>query len=577
MVARNKPLDINAALLQIAEQIQSNTRAPNIKKYKPHQKQHQFHSSKLQKKLYIGGNRSGKTTGGVTEAIWRATCTHPYRPDLNAIGPNRGRVVAVDFTQGVEKIIFPQYKQWLYPSALKGGTWESAYSPALRTLTFSNGSTIEFMSYDQGLDKFAGTSRHWVHFDEEPPKSIYGECLARLVDTNGDFWITMTPVEGITWIHDELYEPNVNNADGDVEIIEINTFENPYLSEEGINLLLSSVDEDEAAVRIGGGFVRKGGRVYPNFDPTLGANQVLPISIHDPRTYFPSTRWMWILALDHGLNNPTAALWIAVNDDGFAVVFDEWYKSGLTVDKHAEVIKRKIADHGRFPDLLVADPSIKQRNGVSGTSIQQEYQKYGLSFILGNNDIKSGTIRVKRYLQPRIYPGDKGRRHPLYNGGLVLMEATDKVSIESKDGRFPALLIDPRCEKLIWELKGYRWKTYTDKKKQYENNPYDEPHKKDDHACDALRYAIMTQPDLIANNNDANPEATAEAMRMHGEMVNKAGNWQIADPHNRLDDSEGTGWMPNQPLPKGDSGWQIDDHLGNLMQTSNQQWCILYL
>ncbi len=113
---------------------------------------------------------------------------------------------------------------------------------------------------------------------------------------------------------------------------------------------------------------------------------------------------MWILALDSGLNNPTAALWLAVNDDGFIVVFDEWYKAGWTVDRHADAIKTKIRAHGRFPDLLIADPAITQKSVISGTSVQEEYQKYGLSFILGNNDVKSGIVRVKKYLQPAVYP-----------------------------------------------------------------------------------------------------------------------------------------------------------------------------
>src|SRR5687768_3943415 len=121
-------------LYELAERLKENAGKPNIKHYRPHEKQHIFHSALQKKKLYIGGNRSGKTTGGVVEAIWRATCRHPYRPDLNAIGPNRGRVIAVDFVNGVEKIIFPQFRQWLYPSALRGGDWDSAYDKFTRTL-----------------------------------------------------------------------------------------------------------------------------------------------------------------------------------------------------------------------------------------------------------------------------------------------------------------------------------------------------------------------------------------------------------------------------------------------------------
>jgi phage terminase large subunit-like protein len=562
-----KKLNLEQMMLQIAEEIEAGARLPNIKKYSPHEKQLVFHSSAKKKKLYIGGNRSGKTTGGVTEAIWRATCTHPYRPELNAIGPNRGRVVAVDFVQGVEKIIFPQYKQWLYPSAIKGGSWTTAYSPSTRTLTFSNGSTIEFMSYDQQLDKFAGTSRHWTHFDEEPPKPIWLECLARLVDTNGEWWLTMTPVEGMTWIYDDLYEPNIalTNAERSVEIIEINTLENPYLTQEGIQNLVESMGDEDTVTRIGGGFVRQGGRIYKNFDPTPGSLHVLPDSIRDPKTYFPSTNWLWILSLDHGLNNPTAVLWIAVNDDGFCVVFDEWYKSEFTVEQHAEVIKRKIKEHGRFPDLLVADPAIVQRSGITSTSIQEEYQKYGLSFILGNNDVKSGLIRVKKYFNQHPYPGSKERRHPLYGGSRIPSGSTDSVTYAdpTNSQRYPRLLVDPRCQKLIWELKRYRWKTYSDKKKQYENNPYDEPHKKDDHACDSLRYAIMTRPDLAANNNETSEAEIREAMREINMGVSRVNDWDIADPNGIYSNADSTGWRPGNPISSSD-GWDYDEHMGNI-------------
>lgn len=565
-MAKKPPMDLQQALLAVGEGLLSASRAPNIKKYKPHQKQYEFHSNIKKRKLFIGGNRSGKSVAGVIEALWRATCTHPYRPELNAIGPNRGRVVSVDFLNGVNEILIPIYKQWALPSTLRGGSWEKAYHAGEHKVYFNNGSTIEFMSSDQKLDKFAGTSRHWIHFDEEPPKAIWQECLARLVDTNGDYWITMTPVEGMTYIYDEIYEPNVNNPDGKVFVLEVNTMQNPYLTEEGIQGLVDSIDSDESQTRIGGAFIQQGGRIYKNFDPVVGSRHVLPESIRDPATYFPRDRWMWILALDHGLNNPTCALWIAVNDDGYCVVFDEWYKAELTIDQHAEVIKRKIREHKRFPDLLVGDPAMKQRSGITKTNIIEEYQKYGLSFMEGNNDVKAGLVRVKKYFNPSTYPGVPGpNRHPLYGGSYRLHFATDEVVYRNPDnsGAIPRLLIDPRCVKLIWELKRYRWKTYADKKKQFENNPYDEPHKKDDHACDTLRYAIMTRPDLAANDDELNEGKLRDAMAQHGDMMTSAANWDIADPRAILAaKDDGVQWMPGSPIPR-DTQWDYDEHMGS--------------
>lgn len=555
MATPKKGINTSKFLAELAEMLKVESRLPNIKKYSPHQKQYDFHCSRKKAKLYIGGNRSGKTTGGVCEAIWRATCTHPYRPDLNALGPTRGRVVAVDFIKGVDQILLPQYKQWIYPSALKGGSWETAYNSNAHLLTFSNGSTIEFMSYDQDLDKFAGTSRHWIHFDEEPPRNIWVECLARLIDTDGDYWITMTPVEGMTWIYDDLYEDNVNNADGDVHVIEINSLENPHLKESAIKAFVKNVDEDDVDTRIGGGFVRQGGLIYKNFDPSPGHLQVLTEPIDEPSAIFNERQWLWILALDHGLNNPTAVLWIAVDPNGFMVIFDEWYKKDWTVDQHAAKIKDKIREHGRFPDLLVADPSIQNRNGVSGTSIQQEYQKYGLSFILGNNDVKAGIVRTKKYFKQRPYIATRPTK--FYKDYTTALGHNN----------VPGILVSPRCSNLIWELKRYRWKTYANKKLQYENNAYDEPHKKDDHACDALRYAIMTRPDLVATDTSNTQESIDEIIRGIGQGIGTIDQLRdnIADPNNQLDTAEERGWSSyNTPSQSGD-GWEYDEHMGGVL------------
>lgn len=560
-MAKNQ-FDPKAFLLELSEGIKSAARYPNIRQYRPHESQFKFHSSHKKKRLYIGGNRSGKTTAGVTEAIWRASCTHPYRPDLNALGPTRGRVIAVDFVNGVEKIIFPQYKQWCPGSLLKGGSWENAYDKYLRTLTFANGSTIEFMSYDQDLDKFAGTSRHWIHFDEEPPQPLYVENLARIIDTDGDFWITMTPVEGMTWIYDDLYEHNVNNLDGKVLVIEVNSLENPFLSQGAIENFLDSVDEDETTSRIGGKFVQVGGRIYKNFDPTtyneetkLGGLHVLREPIDNPSLYFKN--WLWVCSLDHGLNNPTAVLWTAFDVNGFAVTFEEHYRREWTVDQHALKIREIVKRHGRPPDLWIADPSITARNGVTGTSIHEEYIKYGIPWTLGNNDVKSGIIRVKKYLNPTKYVGS--RTHPLF------------VDAEDKDkATFPMLRITPNCNNLIAEMKRYRWKTYSNKKLTFENNAYDEPHKKDDHACDSLRYAIMSQPDLFADRDQEHADGSFKS-RVDDALASLTGdhsmlsmvgpnNEGIADPYGLTEPT--SDWSEGNNLPSNGSGWTYDEHMG---------------
>lgn len=537
--------------LQLSEGLQNVGLAPNIKRYKPHAKQEHFHSSIKKQKLYIGGNRSGKTTGGVCEDVWRCLKRHPYRPDLNAIpGPVRGRVVAVSLTEGVEKILFPQFKQWLYPSAMRGGAWETAYDKQLRTLYFENGSEIEFMSYDQDLAKFAGTSRHFVHFDEEPPKSIYEECRARLIDTNGDFWVTMTPVEGMTWIYEDLYEPNVNNEQGNVEVIEVNTLENPYLSAEALAEFARGTDKDNMATRIAGQFVQQGGRVYKKFDPTVGGLHVLDSPILEPQVTFRN--WHWIQGFDHGLNNPAASLWTAVDTNGFIVLFMEHYQTNWSVKQHAAKFHTLERGWNRVPDLRVADPSIKNRNAVSMTSIQEEYAREGIGFTLGNNDVKAGVVRVARYLDTIKLVGQQS-------------PFIEQLAKERGVTELPRVLVAPNCVNFIKEHKKYRWKTYLHKKQQFENNPYDEPHKKDDHTCDAFRYLIMTRPDLRADNDNLKQKVeTAMAEMEDGMKIGTAASPtnRFDDPNNRLD----SGWdFSDNSFANGGktpSGWQFDEHMG---------------
>lgn len=456
-MAKKPQIDAADFLTKLSSQVKLQAVRPNVHGYRPHEKQELFHSNPARGRLYIGGNRSGKTTGGTVEDIWWLTGKHPYMQTPEP--PVRGRVVGVDFLNGIEKILRPEMARWLPMSELKGGTWSTAYSKETRTLTLENGSTVEYMSYDQDLDKFAGTSRHFVHFDEEPPQDIFTENRARLIDTGGSWWMTMTPVEGMTWIYDDIYMPGKNDPSSNISVIEIDMTENPYLSEAEISGFMSGLSEDERMARIKGRFVSIGGLVHKDFDPER----------HVVDAMIPPLDWEWYVSLDHGYNNPTAILWHAVSPDGQVVTFGEHYERERTVDYHASVIHQRNAIYGRPPDYYVSDPAISQRNGVTGTSIQQEYMEYGIAFAPGNNEVLSGVNRVNSYLKP------------------------------AANGR-PRWLITRNCRALIWEMQRLRWKTYATKKMQHQNNRMDQIHKKDDHACDSARYFFTMLPDLTPNN-----------------------------------------------------------------------------
>jgi phage terminase large subunit-like protein len=425
-----------------------------------------FHASAKKGRQYIGGNRSGKTTGGINEDIWWLRGQHPYRkvPEPPVIG----RITTVDFKNGANKIIIPNLKQWLPPSLLVNGSWEDSWNGQKHTLTLANDSELEIMSYDQELEKFAGVPRHFTHFDEEPPKDIFEECKARLVDYGGSWWMTMTPVDGMTWTFDEIYDPSVKGQNALIDVIQVNIQDNTYLNPESIIELLSGYDEEGIRIRGTGEYVAIGGLVFKHYDPDI---HVIPPMV-------PPASWTHYMSLDAGYNNPTAVLWHAVSPSGEVVTYREHYKSEMTVNQHAEIILAQEAElrtHGVIPFLRIADPAIKQRQQTTGLSIQIEYAQKGVNLALGaKRDVNAGLDKMNDYL------------------------------------RLDKWYITEDCPNLQKEMRTYKRSQYATSKLREKNNKKEEPQNKNDHAIDSCRYFYSYMPELVVEEVKKQPHLSRE-------------------------------------------------------------------
>lgn len=490
----------------LASKLKSNAIRPTIYGYEPYidpqtgeSPQTRFHTSNKKGRLFIGGNRSGKTVSGATEAVMWVIGQHRWLETPEP--PVFGRCVSVDFTNGVEKIIKPEVARWIPPSALVNGSWEASFNKETKTLNLENGSFLEFMSYDQDLDKFAGTSRDFVWFDEEPPEEIFDECMMRLIDRGGKWWLTMTPVEGMTWVYDDIYVPGHENNDDNIEVIIVDSEMNPYVSSVEREILFSFLTEDEKKARKKGTFVQLGGLVYPMFKEE---DHVIPY-------FVPPKEWLWVRSMDHGFTNPTSWHWSAVDPDGRIFVFDEYYQSGKTVSQHAAEVHSITSKYEREPDYSVGDPSIRNTDPITGTSVLLEYIDFGIPIVLGNNDQKAGINRVARYLLGKEYEGE----------------------------RYPMLYITDNCVELIREMKRLRWATWANKKDDKKKNKKEEQHKKDDHACDDLRYLVSSRPDLDTGTEVPEvpqaPVGVSESVPVTGEWHDRevitTGETQWVDPH----------------------------------------------
>lgn len=504
----------SAAEVNVLPTVKSDVRLnPAEIKYRPHEKQELFHRAINKTRLYIGGNRSGKTVAGVVECLYYISGQHLYRSPIvpvegsGAASPVLGRVIGVDFPAGIQKILLPVFKMMTPANWLYGGSWENAYAKQSKVLTFANGSQIDFMSADQSLDSFAGVYRHFIYIDEECPESIYLENKARLVDYNGDMWITATPIMGMTWLYSTIYLPGkgiadplrenkpgekvLSNEDGTVGVVEVSTKDNPYINQEALKSFIGSLKtENDYEIRIEGKFIQLTGLVYPNF----GEENVMKFEEFE-KFGFNKTNSSIVVSMDHGLRNPSAWLWHLVSENGSVITFWELYEREKTIEEMSRLVRDINSRFGLVPLYYIGDPAIRARSAITGTSVQEEYAKNGIGIVLGSNDVAAGIERVKSAI-------DNGWR------------------------------VTHNCKNLLWEIHKYAWMNYSNARVGERKNEPDQPVKKDDHLCDALRYFFSNRPELLAKPGKK-PETKAKIDEW---VIRRRKNDIWKQQKNRMDD-----------------------------------------
>ena len=418
---------------------------------KVHQKQLEFHKCLKTNRWVFGGNRSGKTECGAVESIYMARGIHPYRKNKKDVF---GWVVSLstqvqrDVAQA--KILSYLNPDWIEDVTMLSGKKDNLKNGVIDQLfiknVFGGTSVIGFKSCDQGREKFQGSSLDFVWFDEEPPEDVYTECKMRVLDKKGEIFGTMTPLKGLTFIHDEIYLNKHNSDKVWYEFME--WADNPFLDEDEVKALSECMSKDELESRRYGRFKANSGLVYPEFDENLFV--IEPFDV--PK------EWQDCISIDPGLNNPLSAHWYAVDYDKNIYVLAEHFEAGKDVYYHSEKIKEisdKLGWHtdrsGRLYALI--DSAANQKTLSSSKSVTELFYDCGINVNPKvNKDMFSGLQRVKQY----------------FNRSKTL----------------PKIYVFSCCVNLIRELKSYRWKDS------------DTPEKKDDHALDELRYYVMTKPSL---------------------------------------------------------------------------------
>jgi hypothetical protein len=343
--------NIEQELAELVPEAERRLQDEFLRFYEPHPKQLEFHQSQA----------AVRGLAGTVDMLWIIGKVHPYRPNY------RGLVYARDCSptfQVFRQVLLPMYKKMVprYPCRLKGETfegnprqwpglkgfdWDKAYDKVDKVLHFADGSYVEFKSWDQDTDAFAGPPRHIIREDEEARiESQHRENQARQLTLPVNMMLTFTPLNYSQWLYSEICEGAATSDN--VSLTTMTVYDNPFINPETIKVLeASSFNEAEKAARLRGEFTYLTGRVWKTF----GQHNWLDFR------KLPD-RFERILSIDPHRDK-----------DDFANIFayDNWAKTLYCIaelrvggDIHRRIKAMRQFCQGEQIDAIIIDPSAKQ-------------------------------------------------------------------------------------------------------------------------------------------------------------------------------------------------------------------------
>lgn len=304
-----------------------------------------------------------------------------------------------------------------------------------------------FKSADQGRAAMQADSFRAVVIDEEllnDAEGIFNELRMRVADQNGIIIYPMTPLSGRRWTYRRFIQGAL--AEGE-HVFRLRSTDNPNLPK-GFERAYDGMSDATVSARRDGEFVALQGAIYPMWNDTLGerhghTHRCAPFDIPDD--------WTRFRANDFGTANPDCTIWAAWDEESCTLyVYDVMYETGRDTQWLSEEVQRREASAGEVEYAWI-DPSARRAwldyHQLSGGAVV--YAK-------ADNNVDEGIRCVSWFLRS----GGQGTRLKVFDL--------------------------PQCEHLHDEASGYVYEDVEPGVPRAEK-----PVKKDDHAMDALRYLCM--------------------------------------------------------------------------------------
>lgn len=368
---------------------------------------------------------SMSTTG--IESIHTPGALKKFRPP-----PVHWRHWCEDLTRVAVGVLYPIYRKLIPPAMLdrRRGRNMPGLNTGTNTLHLTNGSTVQFMSYEMPDMKGESATLDGVAFDEPPPEKLYESQYLRIMIRGGQMIGAMTLDERrashpIAWIDRRIRRrgdgPHVNwwivKTEENIRALmeEAPTPVEAQRIWDAFEDAKASMSEEERKIVLEGLGGWAVGLIFPGFDEAvqaaydkLGPDDVVNLA----RKGYGIIR----CGLDAGLDDPTAMLWIYTHGqhalgsldlaEGDHLVYREYKVRGMRYDQHAARLAYLSKDdpiQGLWasPDLWNRD---KNGGPVEGHSFFKAFKAVGIPVRKGSKHKRVRNGRLGEWLKVRPHP-----------------------------------------------------------------------------------------------------------------------------------------------------------------------------
>ena len=440
--------------------------------YQPTEKQKIFHASPANEILYGGAAGGGKTKALIMDAFFRCL-------------KNPG-TTAVVFRRTYQELEDTDIKEAMasYPESL------AVYNAGRHEFRLVNGSKILFRHCENEADRFkySGIEIQFLSFDEltsfeqvvydfiktrlRAKKSQGVVPIVRSASNPGNIghgWVKKMFVDAGPFMSiqtQEIYSETLHKSRKiRTQYIPALAMENPFITDDYI----FELEQKPEALRkslLEGRWDAFEGMVFSEFRDD-SAHYTDRLNTHIIEPFEIPLDWPRYFSFDHGYSRPFACQWWAIDFQGRAYLYREWYGcKPRQANVGLELTPRQIADgileregpeiENNIPVIRTADPAIFDRS--RGDSVADQMapsgSRRGVVFNKGDNTRLAGKMQVHERLR------------------------------FDEDGR-PMMYVFKTCHDWIRTVPNLPYST---------KKPEDIDTEAEDHAYDAMRYFLMDHP-----------------------------------------------------------------------------------